>query len=398
MDRIRNHLEAVADSVRRHRDEIGAQFSQRLREAAPQYYAGNASDLQGAGWAALYVLIDGALRGIATGQIDGTLAGALANEASAAARADLPWDLIHRTYQLTHQVMWEAVIPQLVDLKIPRHDEALVLREASDVMFRYFGFCEEAARQVYLHTQATNTEHSRRRLLERVEKLLNGVAVPDSQIGYRLEQNHVAVVGWGDNAEQTVADAAVRAAAEMLVVPAGVGHFWAWLGCPAGRPAVDLRPLIPSTTEVVVAQGSSAFGRPGFAASHRQARLVASLAARKLLPASSTVTAFEEVALMSVVLEDESAARVFIAHELGALSSQAKDSQLMRRTLVALSRSSQNIKVAARMLGVSERTVRYRMAKLEQSLGLDFRSRLPELVAAVGAVEALQNQAAGRLG
>lgn len=397
MDWIQQQLTEVADAVRARRDEIGLQFSRRLREAAPEYYAVDASDLQGAGWAALYVLVDGALEQIASGESASGLPRELADESAAAARAELPWELIARTYHLTHQVLWESVIPEIVRQRMPRDDETLVLRAASDLLFGYFGAATEAARQVYAQARAKSAGHSERRLVERVGQALNGVAVRDVQLGYRLAQSHVAVVAWGGDVKRHLAEVGRSLDAELLVVPAGVGYFWAWFGRPAGWLGVDLVAALCDDSGIRIALGAPALGRTGFASSHRQARLVASLSARKLLPASRIVVPFDEVALMSVVLADESAARVFVEHELAGLAATDNQTLELRRTIVAFSRASHNAKVAARLLGVSERAVRYRVAKLEQMFGADFRAKLPELVVAVEAADALESQVEQRI-
>ncbi len=68
----------------------------------------------------------------------------------------------------------------------------------------------------------------------------------------------------------------------------------------------------------------------------------------------------------------------------------------LTRTLTAYSRSGLNARSTAKALGVSERTVRYRLDRLDALLGADFRSRLPELVLAVELTEALAVQRRGR--
>jgi DNA-binding PucR family transcriptional regulator len=106
---------------------------------------------------------------------------------------------------------------------------------------------------------------------------------------------------------------------------------------------------------------------------------------------------FKDVSLLSVVLQDESAARVFVEHELDALDSATEENLQLRRTIVAYVRADKGAKAAARVLGVSERTVRYRMAKAEQVYGGTLHARMPELVIAAEAAEALELQRRQRL-
>lgn len=51
---------------------------------------------------------------------------------------------------------------------------------------------------------------------------------------------------------------------------------------------------------------------------------------------------------------------------------------------------------AARRLGVAERTVRYRLTRLEELLGTDWRERMPALVLAVRLHDALRVPSAAR--
>jgi hypothetical protein len=60
-------LGALVAGLRAERAAIGRRFAQLLRAAAPEYYAIDASDFQDAGWAALAVVVDGALLAVDEG-------------------------------------------------------------------------------------------------------------------------------------------------------------------------------------------------------------------------------------------------------------------------------------------------------------------------------------------
>jgi hypothetical protein len=149
VDGLVQQRRAVAAAVRARRDDFGERFSRRLREAVPEYYAVDESDLQQAGWSAMYVLVDGVLDVLAGATPPTTLHRSLADEATAAARSDLPWETVDRTYRLTHQALWEEVFPVLAELRLPRADQALLLRQVSDVFFTQFDRQAEAARLVF---------------------------------------------------------------------------------------------------------------------------------------------------------------------------------------------------------------------------------------------------------
>ncbi|MDF2826508.1 MAG: hypothetical protein K0R68_3916, partial [Mycobacterium sp.] len=146
--------------VRNRRHDVGTRFAGRLRDVAPEYYAIDAIDFQNAGWAALSVVVDDVLSALDTGEVPAALPRELVEESSAAARSGLPWDVLDRTYRLTHQVLWESMFPELATLKLPREDQALVLRATSDVLFRYFDQLSMLAGQVYSDARR---EHEGRR-------------------------------------------------------------------------------------------------------------------------------------------------------------------------------------------------------------------------------------------
>ena len=397
MDGLVQQRRSLAATLRARRHDFGERFSRRLREAVPEYYAVDESDLQQAGWTAMYALLDGVLDVLAGGSPPTSLHPSLADEATAAARSDLSWELIDRTYRLTHQALWEEVFPVLSELLLSRADQALLLRQVSDVMFDHFDRQAAAAREVFETSRREAAEHSQRRLRERVAQALDGVAVRDIELGYRLGQHHLALVAWGLDAEGSVRALAGRMGAELLLVGAGAGHVWGWLGLASvgGREPLDALPFEadghpgPGTQ---LALGSVAAGRQGFVTSHRQARLAASLGARGLVPRTVPVIRFDDVVLLTAALEDEVTARVCAEHLLAPLQAAGARADELTDTLVVWARAGLSPSLAARRLGVSERTVRYRVERLEKLLGTDLRARLPELVVAVEVARALDAQ------
>ena len=107
--------------------------------------------------------------------------------------------------------------------------------------------------------------------------------------------------------------------------------------------------------------------------------------------------AYRDVALEGVALENEAHAKIFLDHELGDLAGPGPRNRELRHTLVAYSRSALSARAAARLLGIAERTVRYRIGKLESLLGASFSERLPSLVLAVRLLDALDAQNDNRL-
>jgi DNA-binding PucR family transcriptional regulator len=91
------------------------------------------------------------------------------------------------------------------------------------------------------------------------------------------------------------------------------------------------------------------------------------------------VTRFDAVAVESLALYDETAAREFLTRELGPLAAADPRSDVLRETLRAYLERSSNATSAAALLGVNDRTVAYRLRGVEDLLGYPVSSRSLEL-------------------
>jgi hypothetical protein len=374
----------LAALVRNRQDAIRAEFARRLRDVAPEYYAVDATDFKQAGWSALTVVVDGALSVLESWEVPTGLPRELEGESRAAVRNGLPWQTLDRTYHLTHQVIWSALLSELTQTRWSREDPR-VLQVASDLLFRYFDHMTTAASQVYAEAETEARGESDRRTAQLVNQIFSGAVVQDNELGYRLSQHHTAVVAWGVDAREAIMALGRTLQAETLTVPTGDGHVWGWWGT---ADAVNLLTTVPPPTagerQVTMMVGSALSGRSGFLTSHLQAKAVASLVARRLYPDVAGVTTYDQVSLRAVALENETAARVFVEHELGRLTAAADDrADELRETLLRYVDAGLNAGRTATLLGVAERTVRHRLSRLEQLLGQDFRTRLPQLVLAI---------------
>ncbi len=388
-------VRALTDAVRARRTELGAQFARRLRDVVPEYHAVDASDFQDAGWSALSVVIDGALDAVDDPATGRDLPPELLAESRAAARHDLSWTALSSSYQLTHRVLWEAVMAEAARARLRRDDELSLLQTASERLFDHFDRTTRLAGEAYEHARRQQRTQRESRTLHLVSQVLNGVAVRDDDLGYRLAQSHVALVAWGRDPRPALSAAGRALAAEVLVTSPGDGQWWAWLGLTADDLA-ELPALLDPLPDQGMALGSVRSGRAGFLASHQQARIAASLAARKLVVPDGGVVHYPAVALQAAGLDNETSARVFVDHVLGSLAEAGQRNADLRATVVAYSGTGLTAHGAARRLGVAERTVRYRLTRLEELLGTDWRERMPALVLAVGLHDALSVQSAAR--
>jgi hypothetical protein len=379
--RVRDSLPALAVS-----------FSQRLMDAAPEYNQIDASDFQDAGWPAFAVVIDGACVRLQTGRNPPALPDQLRAEAAASARNGLPWEVLSRSYHLTHQVLAEAIIAEVGGLGLRSTATSAVLTDATRACFEYFDDVISRAQEAYDEARErlfSGRQHNR---LAAVRQLLDGVPVEESRLGYPITRRHLAVVASGADSSDIIGDAARALRAPSLVLPVGGTFLWAWLGLRADTAPADIRAAFRRSSYGWIALGSPADGRRGFVTSHRQAQAAASLCARRLVAAEGGVVAFDDVSLAAVALDNEPLARVFVEHELGGLLGADLRSRTLRRTLAAYARSGRSVPATATELGVAERTIRYRLQRIEDVLGTRMHRRITQLATALLLQEALERQ------
>ncbi|MCO1655691.1 PucR family transcriptional regulator [Pseudonocardia humida] len=389
-------LGALVAGLHEERETIGRRFAQLLRSVAPEYYAIDASDFQDAGWSALSVVVDGALLAVDEGSHAGFPVELVA-ESVAAARNGLPWEVLDRTYHLTHQAVWESVIGVLTALRRPRPEEASLLRTVSGRLFSYFDHLTSNAGRVY--AQAEREQDGRRddRIRGLVVQVLDGGSVPEVELGYRLGRTHVAVVAWGsDDARATLSAVARELATDALIVPAGEDLTWAWFAVDEVATEAALRSALDAAPTGRFALGAPAAGAPGFVTGHQQARQAASVWARKLTAPTGSALGYVDIAFRAVALDNEATARTFAEHELRPLQAAGARTAELTDTVTAYSRSGLNTRLTAKALGIAERTVRYRLDRLEALLGPGFRTRLPELVLAIALADSLTVQQRSR--
>jgi DNA-binding PucR family transcriptional regulator len=121
--------------------------------------------------------------------------------------------------------------------------------------------------------------------------------------------------------------------------------------------------------------GSAAPGVEGFRRSHREAQRMYAVVRRRPRP----VTRFDDVAVETLALRDEIAAKELVVRELGALGADDPRSAVLRETLRVYLESSSNASAAAALLGVNDRTVAYRLRGIEDLLGHPVSTRSLEL-------------------
>jgi sugar diacid utilization regulator len=218
------------------------------------------------------------------------------------------------------------------------------------------------------------------RRVQLVRDVLGGASVDSAELGYRLEQEHVAVVASGPDAEASLRDLARRLERALLTVAMTDDTVWAWLGSSRRSEHDERHDTVWARTadRTRYAVGEPAWGISGFRDSHEQALAACRVAAH--LPQS--VTRYDDVALEATLLCDVRAARRFVERELGPLTAPDARTRLLCETLATYLGCGLSAVATATALNVSDRTVAYRIHRVEELLGRSVLARSNELAAA----------------
>jgi len=391
MDQTSLALRRLGGVLRERAIEIAKATELRVHDELFDYYQVPSPDFQAAGYAAVADVLACAWTALEDGgHVPDRLPPHLIDEALNAARNDVPWEVLDRSYHLTHEIIWDTLVLELASWKLSRPAHTLLLQLTAKCMFRCFDFLTTAAGRVHATERAGWIDRRQKRLVELVTDALDGLAVSDAELGYGTHQHHIAVVGWGRDPQSAIARAARTLRAELLVVPSTGSSVWAWLGRARFGPYDELARAFAPEAKTYLALGALEHGRSGFAASHQQAQFASSIAVRQLLAAPRSVIRYPDVAVETLTLADETRARIFAAHVLGPLAGDDAQHVKLRETLRAYSQADQNVAVAARALGVAERTVRHRMRGAIDRLG--GAVALHEVALAVRVFDALEAQ------
>ncbi|HEY2715897.1 MAG TPA: helix-turn-helix domain-containing protein [Solirubrobacterales bacterium] len=230
-----------------------------------------------------------------------------------------------------------------------------------------------------------------------VRALLRGASPPDAaavslRLGYELDRFHVGFVVWSEDASERPGDAgalfaAMERAAAAVAHSLGAGapltvaegrHLACWAGRPSPPDLSRLRLSRAAGNGLSVVAGTPAHGVEGFVLSHREA-----LRARRVVQlrgeGDGAVAAYPDLALEALLADDLSAARLFVARELGDLAAGDDTTVRLASTLTIFLEESGSFVGAARRLGVHPNTVSYRVRRAESLLGRPVGERQLEL-------------------
>jgi hypothetical protein len=360
---------------------------ERMRMEVPAYFGSEDPGFMEMARDSIVANLDAVADGLAGGRDQpAQLPSGAVEEAIEAARQRMPWTLVDRTYRIGHAVLWEQLLSEVETWRLPGPERVHLLRVTSHFLFRYVDLVTAGLAEVHQAERDRQIRGRERRRIAWVREVLAGVGGASPGGEYDLERHHLAAVAWGAEPDRAIADLGQRLGAVSLIVPGQSDAAWGWLGARSIAPTwsrAARRPSLPADT--FLALGAPAAGADGFRLSHRQALE----AARVLRVTGAPLGAYDDLALDALVLRDERAAREFMVRELGPLLDDGRRARMLLETLRRYADANWNAASTGARLGVHERTVGYRLAKIEELLGHPLAARRDEIGVALRVKAAL---------
>ena len=375
-------LRVVAARLQDESDDLVETMLVRMRDEAPGFDTASRPELAEGLRASCYGNIRAALQALGGDrQPPRNSPPEAMNEARATARADIALEPLLHTYRIGHAVVLERFFALIEDLDLSPAQRQSATLIGSKYLFAYVDRVVGEVSEEYTSERERVLRSSIQRRVQLVRDVLSGASIDGAELGYRLEQEHLAVVATGPAADASLRDLARRLERRLLTVAMTDDTVWAWLGS-SRRPEHDERHdtvWARTADRTRYAVGEPAWGISGFRDSHEQALAAHRVAAH--LP--QLVTHYNDVALEAALLCDVRAARRFVRHELGPLTSEDARTCVLRDTLGNYLQSGLNAAATAAVLNVSDRTIAYRIHGIENLLGHCVLARSSELAAAI---------------
>ena len=288
-----------------------------------------------------------------------------------------------------HQRILRRAFEALHSLPISKETLAAATLAILEETSKYSSRLTEESLAVYRTARAERIEDRGLLTSRAVRALLRaepGVPIDTGGLqGYRMEQDHLAVVLWSTADEEVETPVRLRDAASRITAAAGsmlrplyvsqdAATAWCWI--PVTNVEVQweaiARALDDAGPDVWAAIGNSGSGVAGFRRSHRQAQLARDVALAPEAP-HARVTRFQEVALISPMTQDLESAKCWVSGVLGDLATDDERHAILRETARVFLDSNGSYAAVAARLHLHRNTAQYRIGKAEEALGRPLR-------------------------
>ena len=302
----------------------------------------------------------------------------LLGQAREAARSRVAIDTVLRRYFAGHVLLDEFLHQEA--------EEAGLLEDPAFARLRR-DLCALADRIVaevadeYRREQRSLGGSPAHRRFELIRRILGGEFLDCDELGYRLEGWHVGVLGLGPAVEVTLRELASTFDRRLLLVNAGQGVYWGWLGA-AGPPRVP--EVISLATELAgsglrLAVGEAGNGVEGWRLTHRQAAAALPVAVRGTQP----LVRYSDVAILATVLGDDLLATSLRRLYLTPFAGERDGGAVLLDTARTYFAAQRNAASTAAALGITRQTVNNRLRAIEERLGRTLSTCVVEFEAAL---------------
>jgi hypothetical protein len=301
----------------------------------------------------------------------------LLNQARLAARHGVELATVLRRYLAGHTLLADFLIEEFErDGLLDAASLKRLLRTQSALLDGLL----EAVSDEYVREKQTRPATARQRRAQRVERLLAGELVDNSDLDYDFDSWHLGFVAKGAGAEVAVDRLLEKVGCRRLLI-AREDVVWVWAGERRRVDADILERNLPADwpTAVVLAVGEPAEGLSGWRLTHRQAQAALPVAKAR----GEAITRYADAALLASTLQDDLLATSLRRLYLDPLSIEKDGGAVSRKTLRAYFAAQQNVSSAAAALGVNRNTVASRLRHVEEKLGRCLGSCSSELLAAL---------------
>ncbi|MGW0324700.1 PucR family transcriptional regulator [Nocardia sp. NPDC003183] len=386
MDRVTAAMTALADRLEQDPTEAKNAMHRRVTEDVPEYFSADPA-VTAAGYESLGPVAQefaAALRPTATPLPEG-IQGRMLEEIVFAARTGIAWDPLEDALRAGLAGLWEWMMATVPSLGVDRSTQLAVIDSGTRTLFRWFDHTIRHARATYLAERARLGQSASRRRAELVRDLVAGRPVREEQLGYPLMRSHLALVIWRPGG--IVDRAAVPRSTDIAAVMSAdgdLGSMWVFAATTTANHRVeDIIDMLGLDAGIRIAAGSFHHGAHGLVRSHHEALATYSLALQKLDGRPRRLTTYREIDLDTLIMRDPTAASRMARAELGELGAKTGRAERIRDTVAVYVNNACSTSLAARVLGISERTIRNRLLTAEQLLGASIQERTVQLGAAL---------------
>ena len=312
--------------------------------------------------------------------------------------------MLLKIYQTAQEASWDFAVDVVGRAPDDLDHEALLVWFWTKAT-RWFGSSVERSVAVFTEESDRIRRRGDTRRFELISDVLNGREVASADLSAELGGHpivgvtHLAVIAHAihpdsiDRLESVLAQLVLEIpGGRSAAVRPGGRELWGWLATaakdPLGTSSAGERRIFGGATidpaDVRVTVGGPALGFDGFMSAHRDARAAGrvALAPRRMV----AVTAYDDVAALTLLALDHEAAERFTRMTLGELAAPEHDQ--LRLTVRSVLTSPDNADVIAAALGVHKNTVRYRLHQAERLLGRPLAIRAGDLLLALDYYEA----------